>query len=364
MAKRTSIINLTANEFVEGVYTIQNCQLGLTKNGKHFIKCLLVDSTGRAPGRMWNATQELFNTLPTNGFVEIEGQTQPYQGEMQIIIQKIRPIEPTTEQLIDLLPSTARDIDTMFAQVTKILESLEHPAIQALVKQYLGDKDLMDRFKQAPAAMQLHHAYLGGLLEHTLSLMNLADKILFNYPEINRDIVIFGLFIHDLGKCVELSWMTGFGYTDEGHLVGHIARGAIWVEEKSKAARDAGAEIPQELIHVLQHIVLSHHGQPEFGALKIPATPEAIMVSLLDNLDAKMQMAIAAGRGPVNEAVSAQGNFTEKVWALDTRIYRPDPLAAPKLTEENREPLGSELSSELQAAIKLGGLNTEGKGGL
>ena len=331
---RIYINELESPQTLEGVYAVQNCQLGQTKAGKPFIKCLLADKTGRTPGRMWNATEELFNKLPTDGFVWIEGSTQPYQGEIQIIINRIEPYTPTQRELADLLPTTKHDVNQMFREVMQLLSSLEHPAIKALADRYLEDGELMELFCQAPAAQTLHHAYLGGLLEHTLSLMQLAERTLPHYPQLNRDIVLFGLFLHDMGKCSELTWATGFGYTFDGQLVGHIARGSIWLEEKAKAceALDPPVVIPTPILAVLQHIVLSHHGQPDFGALKLPATPEAIFVSIIDNLDAKMNMAITVGRS--EDAKPTDGHFTEKVWALENvRLFRPDPTTVEQVDE-------------------------------
>ncbi len=323
------IRQLQDSQYIEGVFAIQNCQLGQTKGGKPYIKCLLADRSGRVPGRMWNASEELFSTLPTDGFVYIQGQSQPYQGEMQIIIQQIEKCTPTEAELLDLLPCTQYDIEEMFTELSGILASLKHPAINALARMYLDDAELMEKFKRAPAAMSLHHAFIGGLLEHTLSLLRLAGAVLPLYPQINRDIVLMGLFIHDLGKCQELTWETGFGYSDDGQLIGHIARGVIWLQRKAEDCAAMGNKVPDAVLMVLHHIILSHHGKAEFGALKIPATPEAILVSLLDNVDAKTHMAILAARGDSLKAADVGGNFTEKVWALETRIYRPDPTTVP-----------------------------------
>lgn len=329
-AQRVTIDSLAAAQHIAGVYAVQNVQLGTTKAGKPFLKMLIADKTGRTPGRMWSTTEEQFRLLPTDGFVYLEGQTQPYQGEMQIIVTQIREHVPTERELMELLPATEHDVDEMFGDVLRLLQSIQHPALKCLVDRYLEDGELMQRFCQAPAAQTLHHAYLGGLLEHTLSLMTLADKIVEHYPHLSRDIVLMGLFLHDLGKCHELTWMEGFGYSTDGQLVGHIGRGAVLLNEKCKACEDpelgdAAVVIPAELRMVLEHIIFSHHGVPEFGALKLPATPEAIFISNLDNLDAKMNMVLdAAGRDKQGKA-DLGGAFTEKVWALGTRVYRPDP---------------------------------------
>ena len=329
MPDRPFIRDLEPAKYIEGVYAIQNGQLATTRTGSLYLKCLLADKTGRTPGRMWSMSEEQFATLPTDGFVHIRGQTQPYQGEMQVIIQAISGHDPTDDELAFLLPATDRDVDEMFSQVMGMLQSLEHPAIQTLRDRYLEDRRLMEDFCQAPAAKALHHAYLGGLLEHTLSLMTLADAMLPNYPDLNRDIVLFALFLHDLGKCVELRWRRGFDYTDDGHLLGHLVRGSLMLQEKARLCEDpelgdAAMTIPEPILLVLHHIIISHHGQPEFGAAKLPSTPEAIFISALDNLDAKVAMALAATRG--GEEEKALGSrFTERMWALDTRLYRPDP---------------------------------------
>ena len=331
MQHHVYIRDLKPSQFVDGVYAVQNCQLGQTKAGKPFIKCLLADKTGRTPGRMWNATEELFSALPTDGFVWIEAQTQPYQGEMQLILQNIRPHQPSQGELTELLPTTKFNVDEMFSQVVRVLDSLDHPPIKALAQTYLADGELMEKFCQAPAAMTLHHAFLGGLLEHTLSLLRLAQGMVEQYPKLNRDIVLLGLFLHDLGKCEELHWQQGFGYSDDGHLLGHIARGSLMLEEKVRACEndpDHPVAISKPLVRALHHIILSHHGVPEFGAVKIPATPEAIFISNLDNLDAKMNMALTATRDDDQRQGKSEqlgGHFTEKIWALNTRLYRPDP---------------------------------------
>jgi len=328
VSNRKLIRDLGPNELIDGVFAIYNCQLGQTKTGKPFIKCMLADRSMRTPGRMWNATQELFQQLPTDGFVWIDGQTQPYQGEMQIIIQQIRSVEPTQEDLEALLPSTEYDVDEMFEEVSACLRGLQHAPLRALGEAYLADDALMTRFRRAPAAMSLHHAYIGGLLEHTLNMLHLAQVICPLYEHLNRELVLVGVFLHDLGKCAELAWETGFRYSDDGQLVGHIARGVIWLQQKADQCAGQGTPVPEPVLQVLHHIILSHHGTPEFGALKIPATPEAIAVSMIDNLDAKMHMALSATRwgpdaGAKDETLG--GHFTEKIWALSTRMYRPDP---------------------------------------
>ncbi len=326
---RQFIAEMKPNERFSGLFCIANAQLAATRNGDPYLACLLSDKSGRVPARKWQMPEEEFRRLPTDGFVYAEGRTQPFKGELQLIVDIIDPASPNTDELRDLLPTTRHDIGQMFAEVTRLLGTLGHPAMRALAEAYLADEMLMDQFRTAPAAQNMHHAYLGGLLEHTLNLMRLADLVCPLYPRISRDLVMLGLFLHDLGKTRELSYDAGFGYTDRGQLIGHIVDGAIMLHDKAQQVmREQALRFPPNSVTVLQHIILSHHGLPEYGAAKVPSTPEALLVSQLDNLDAKMAMALDAARPERAGASDLGGNFTEKQWALGgTRLFRPDPLA-------------------------------------
>jgi len=330
MMSSTKVAEMTGQGFVHGIYSLVNPQIGTTRNGDPFLKCLLRDATGEAIGRMWRFDPAIMPDITSTGFVRIEGAQEMYQDKLQIKIGEIWPHEPTTDELVDLLQSTRKNIDEMFSEVTVLLHSLEHPAAKALACAYLDDKLMMDDFRVAPAAMQIHHAWIGGLLEHTLQLMKLADGMLPHYPRLNRDIILMSLFIHDMGKVEELRWDRGFEYTREGNLIGHIARGAMWLEDKAKIAEeDLGESLPDGFLTVMQHIVLSHHGQLEYGAAKLPATPEAIFVSQLDNLDAHTQTALDSAR-PWDPPVTGDEAFTERLWSLNTKLYRRDPLKQTK----------------------------------
>jgi 3'-5' exoribonuclease len=326
--ERKFIADFSPSERFSGLFSISNAQLGRTRQDKPYLKVIIGDRTGELPGRMWSIDEQTFRQLPTDGFAMIEGETQPYQGELQLIVHSIMPAEPSAEEMRDLLPCAKRPPEEMFAEVVALLQTLTHPAMKALAELYLEDSFLMDAFKQAPAAKSMHHAYLGGLLEHTLTLMKLADLICPLYPKINRDLVVFGLFLHDLGKTRELVYDRAFAYSDRGELIGHIVEGAMMLQDKVHLLmREKGVRLPNGALTVLQHIVLSHHGIPEYGAAKIPATPEAILVSQLDNLDAKTTMSLAAARPDRTHAYDSGGNFTEKQWALDTKLFKPDVLA-------------------------------------
>ena len=320
---RTLITDLAEGEHVSGPYAIINAQLGKTRTDKLYLRCLLADRSGTAPARMWSIDESAFNRLPVEGFVWVEGDAQAYQGEMQIIIQSIDPFDPNESMIRELLPASKRDPEAMFAELRAIFETLEHPAAGRLARAFFEDEPLMAAFRTAPAAKVLHHAYLGGLLEHTLQLCQLADRMLPLYPDLNRDLVLLGLLLHDMAKTRELQYDRAFDYTDRGLLVGHIVDGVILLREK---AYQPGVDMSPMALMVLEHIILSHHGVPEFGAVKVPSTPEAIFVSNLDDLDAKTEMALVAARRDRGQGPDLRGAFTEKHWALNTRVYRPDPL--------------------------------------
>jgi 3'-5' exoribonuclease len=321
------VASMQTNAYVEGVYSILNPQLGTTRAGKPYLKCLLRDCTGELPARQWTIEQGIVGQLEVSGFVYVAGHTQSYNGQVQLIIEQIRPAEVDEADLSRLIPTTTKNIDEMFNEASAIMRTLEHPAMRALVEAYLADEELMASFKRAPAAVSMHHAWIGGLLEHTLQLLQLAERMLPLYPQLSRDMVLAGLFLHDLAKTAELSWDKGFNYTTEGNLIGHIVRGAIWLQIKAAiAAKQSGQRLPGDTLRALQHIILSHHGEPENGAARLPSTPEAVFVALLDNLDAKTAMALAHTRA--DHLINDPGEWTDKVWALGTRMFRPNPLAA------------------------------------
>ena len=330
-----SIKDFRPNSQISGIYGLVNPQIGTTRAGKPFFKALIRDASGEAALRVWVFDETRLGETMRTGFVYLSGQTQNYNGQIQVIADLIRAEDVSTEQLKKLLPATTRDIDAMMKDVERLLHSLKHPGMRALAEQYLSNEYIMQQFRRAPAAVSVHHAYIGGLLEHTLQLMLLAEVMLPLYPGLNRDIVLTGLFLHDLGKTVELEWERGFAYTTDGNLVGHVVRGAIWLQTKSAAAGKK-SPLPPDALRVLLHIVISHHGTLEHGAAKLPSTPEAMFVAMLDNLDAKTTSTLVAAARDRTDANEPGHEFSDKVWSLDVRVFRPDPLV-PMQPHKNAE---------------------------
>lgn len=317
---RITISQLRDGDLVDQVFVLVSKQLGLTSTNKNFIKAECGDATGQIHCRVWNATREMYERLPPAGFINVRGRVELYQGHMQLVAETIVPVEDRSKlDLSELIKHTRKNIPEMYTRVRQILTLIQDQQLKAIVEEFLSDAEIMKKFIVSPAAMGMHHAWIGGLLEHTTSVLELALLICPRYPDIDQDLVLAGLFLHDIAKTVELSYASGFDYTDEGRLIGHISRGAIWVDQKSAAAgAKLGTPLRRDLVMVLTHIVLSHHGTPEFGAAVIPKTPEAILVNLIDNLDAKTQMAIDAVAAPAED-----NTWTEFQKAFGTKLYRP-----------------------------------------
>ena len=320
---RTFLSAANPGDYLEAVFVITNKQLSTTQTGKPFIKAMIGDRTRQIPARMWNATQGIFNAMPDGGFLRLAGKVENYQDNLQFIIDRFWIAdEPGEIVLEDLLPCTKRDVKQMFSELVGMMHSVKNRHLRALLDEYLNDEELMDQLRRSPAAMTFHHAFIGGLLEHTLNMLKVGDVLCPLYPGISRDLVLAGIFLHDIAKTWELTYHAGFGYSDGGHLVGHIAKSAVWVELRARDAEaKLGEPISTALVDVLQHLILSHHGQPEFGAAKLPATPEAILIHYIDNIDAKLTMSLGVTR---QEGAGGEGNFTEYQKALGVRLFRPD----------------------------------------
>jgi 3'-5' exoribonuclease len=321
--RRIYLRDAASGDLVDDVFVITNKQFAAASTGKFYIKAFVSDASGQLVARMWNTTREIFNWLPDSGFVKVRGRIENYQSNLQFIIESVGPAMEGTFNVADLVAHTKKNIPEMCDKVRELLGTIRNRQLKAIIDAYLDDKQLMDNFCKAPAAMSFHHAYLGGLLEHTINAMQVADAMMPFYPGLNRDLVVAGIFLHDIAKTWELCYDCAFGYTDSGQLVGHIVKSAIWVEAKAKEAADKlGEPISQQLVDVLQHIILAHHGTYEFGSPRTPSTPEAIAVHSIENMDAKLMMSLGATRN--EEGAPAEGNWTEYMKAFGGKLYRPD----------------------------------------
>ena len=273
---------------VEAVFHVAQKDLRTTKKGTRFISAKLRDRTGEVPAVMWDATEALFAAIPQGGYALVKGHVGQFNDAPQIVIEAMRPARDNEVDLADFLPKGPGDPDEHLARLKQVLDAVERPALRALLDAAWTDADLMVALKRAPAAEKLHHAYLGGLLEHTLSIAEAAVLLSRHYPKLDRDLLLVGVLWHDIGKVRELHYAESFGYTDSGKLVGHLVQGVLMLEEKIREVRSRGTEFPETLAHVLRHLVLAHHGEHAFGSPKLPMTAEAFALHHLDNLDAKL----------------------------------------------------------------------------
>jgi 3'-5' exoribonuclease len=323
---RRSVADLEPGEHIdEALFLIIQKELRTTANGGLYIHAVLADRTGQLLARMWNATQTMYNSLPARGLVTVRGRVESYKGKPQFIIDAIRahdgePIDPA-----QFLPATEYDVDGMWNRALEILRTIKHADLLALVGQFINDETFATAYRRAPAARTNHHACVGGLLEHTLNLLELAVLVLPRYPDVNADLVLAGIFLHDAGKIAELSCDVSFDYTDAGQLLGHIVQATIWVQERAnRIAAERGRPIDRHVLLALQHVIVSHHGKYEFGSPRLPATAEAYMVHYLDNLDARLNMVFNA----IAEDPDTESDWTRWIPALETRVYKPDVTAA------------------------------------
>ncbi len=272
MGTRRFLSDLRPGDTVEDeVFVVSKKELRQSQNGSKFISLMVSDKSLKVSAKIWQATDGMYKTIPQAGYLRLKGRIDEYRGELQMIVEGIRPVDPTSVNLADLLPCTSKDVEAMWKRTVEILRKIKNKDLLILLKQFIGDAEFVAAFKRAPAAVTFHHAYIGGLLEHTLALLEAGAAILPLYPQVNADLVLAGLFLHDVGKIKELSASAAFEYTDEGQLVGHIVQATIWIEQKAlDAEKECGKPFPKDLKSVLQHIVLAHHGEYEYGSPKLP----------------------------------------------------------------------------------------------
>ncbi|HWD99852.1 MAG TPA: HD domain-containing protein, partial [Bryobacteraceae bacterium] len=286
------------------------------RTGEPYLSLLLGDRSGEIEARMWDNVPDVMDTFERDDFVKVKGLFQLYNNRPQLTIHKMRRVLEHEVDFADFFPASLRDAGEMWAELRAIVSRLGNEHIRPLLDAFLDDPEVAARYRVAPAAKTIHHAFRGGLLEHVLSLCSLAGRIADHYPWIDRELLIAGAVLHDIGKIHELSYERGFGYTAEGQLLGHIAIGMRMMSDKLRAFPD----FPPHLRNLLEHIILSHHGQLEFGSPKTPAFPEALLFHYLDDMDSKMEcMRALLGKEP-----QAEGLFTPWSAALERIALRKD----------------------------------------
>jgi 3'-5' exoribonuclease len=299
----------------DGFFLLLSRQQRHTKTNKPYLSLTLCDRTGQLECRVWDpADPGIAKDAVRGDFVKVRGCISRFDDRLQMKVELMRRALPGEVDKADMMPATAYDVDELWSELTGFIESFTEPNLKLLLKTLLSDPALAQAYREAPAARQLHHAWLGGLLEHVVSLLKLADRVAPNYPVLHRDLLLTGVILHDIGKVRELSWDVGFEYTVEGTLLGHIQMGLELVEKTI----DGLPDFPPRLKILVQHMILSHHGKLEFGSPKLPMIPEALVLNFVDDLDAKMQAIMSEFEKSAREGKAAD-EMTGKVWALDQR---------------------------------------------
>jgi 3'-5' exoribonuclease len=288
--KTSFVTDLGTEQNITTFFLVHEKEIRNTREGKSYLRLELGDRSGTIEARMWDQFDAAVKDINRDDFVKVQARVEIYRNRPQLSLQNLRLAKPEEIDLADFLAHTKEDVGKMYAQLLEYAGSIAHPWLKKLTTGILNDPKIATRYKRAPAAKVMHHAYLGGLLEHVIGLCGLAKQIAAHYPELDVDLLLTAAILHDVGKLDELCYERAIGYTVEGQLLGHIV---MEVETVSKAI-DAIQSFPPNLKTVVQHLLISHHGQYEFGSPKLPMIREAMAFHYMDDLDSKLAAVRAA----------------------------------------------------------------------
>ncbi|MEA1946031.1 MAG: HD domain-containing protein [Thermodesulfobacteriota bacterium] len=282
--KKQFITDIKAGDFIDDIFVLSEKILAQKKDGNNFLNVTLSDKTGTVKGVVWDNVDKITAGVASGDFVHIKGNVNEYKGVLQLVIKKMEAFSADEIDPADFLPMTRRNIEGMFERLLKITASVKTAYLKQLIQAFWNDKEFVREFKIAPAAKKMHHAYIGGLLEHTLSMASLADKIAGHYSGIDRDLLVAGAMLHDIGKTKEFEYQFRIDYSDQGRLLNHIVIGIEMIDEKLPGIKD----FPEDQMVLLKHMIVSHHGTREFGSPEPPKTIEAVILNYIDEIDSKV----------------------------------------------------------------------------
>jgi 3'-5' exoribonuclease len=318
---------LEPNQTITTSFLVHVKEIRQSKKGECYLSLLLGDRTGDLDARMFDNVAEVLDAFERDDFIKVKGLVQVFHNRHQLTIHKLRRMDDSEVDPADYFPASKRDPDEMWRELMGIVAGIGNPHLKALLDAVFADEDIARRYRRAPAAKQIHHAFLGGLIEHVLSVCGMAKLAAGHYANIDADLLLTGVILHDIGKIYELNYERGFSYSDEGQLIGHIAIGVRMLGDKVRGLPD----FPPKLRSLVEHMVLSHHGKLEFGSPKVPHFPEALLLHYLDDMDSKME----SMRAQVEQDRLVEGNFTSYSGALERvalkkeRYLNPPPPATP-----------------------------------
>src|SRR5438309_1708601 len=329
------------NKVITSTFVVAVKQVKPRKTGEPYLALTLADRSGQIEAKMWDNVESCIDAFEQDEFVKVKGLINKYNHRFQLTIHKLRRLQESEIDYSDYLPKTTKDIDELWKKLGEFVASFRDPYLKALIQAFMADPEIADAYRSAPAAKALHHAYIGGLLDHVVSLLQSCDLVCRNYRHINRDLLLAGAFLHDIGKIHELTYNRTFSYTTRGQLLGHMI---IELEMlQAKLAQVPG--FPDSLKTLVEHLIISHHGQYDFGSLKLPMFPEALLLHYLDDLDSKME----SMRAQFERGAELDGAWT----AYNPSLARPL-LNTVKFLEKKPAAVAEAASvdsSETQAAI-------------
>jgi len=309
------IKDIREGQEVTSFFLLEKVRLGQTKNGRPYVGLKLKDKTGRIEARVWDEAERFYESFKDGDVAQVRGLGESFQGQVQLKVIQAKKLDLADVGLVELLPASPFDPEDMFRELKDLIQSIANPHLKGLMEDILNDEELINRFKQAPAAKRFHHAYVGGLLEHTLSVARTAVAVAKLYPQLNRDLLLTGAIIHDMGKVKEFDTGASGDYTAEGRLLGHLIIGLEILEAKLAARED----FPEDTASLLKHLIISHHGEYQFGSPKKPKILEALALYALDDLDAKLN-----GIGSFIERHSQDNGWTDYNRLMERFFYKPD----------------------------------------
>ena len=340
--KSQYIADLADGQAVASLFLVREKEVRTSaRTGKSWLELNLADRSGTIAAKMWDNFEGVARTFESDDVVRVRGRVKLYNNQKELTLDQVVPAAEREYDLADFLPHTKYDIERLYASLKAAIAGMKNPWLKQLLTNVVDDPSIAPRIKRAPAAMTMHHAYIGGLLEHVVSLIGLASAITAHYPELDPDLLLAGVVLHDVGKIDELRYARGIDYSDEGRLLGHIMIGVRLVQEKIRAVPD----FPAPLATLVEHMILSHHGSHEFGSPSLPQVQEAVALHFIDDIDSKM-----AGIRATLESASADGgagNWTERNPSLRRALL----LTGKFLAGEEAHGVGGDAKAAAKAAV-------------
>jgi 3'-5' exoribonuclease len=338
------------NKIITSTFVVVAKQIKPKKTGDPYLALTLGDRSGQIEAKMWDNVEDVLNAFEQDDYLKVKGLINKYKQRFQLTIHKLRKLGQSEIEYADYLPKTTKDIDELWRTLAGFVATFQNSHLKSLVQAFMDDPEIADAYRNAPAAKTLHHAYIGGLLDHVVSLLRSCDLVCRNYPQINRDLLLTGAFLHDIGKIHELTYNRSFSYTTKGQLLGHM----VIELEMLQAKLVLVPGFPEELKTMVEHLIISHHGQYEFGSPKLPMFPEALMLHYLDDLDSKME----AMRAQFERESTHDGPWTSYNPSLGRPLLNTEKFLSPKKdvpVEDSAEPEpeSSESAEEASALPSL-----------